>query len=73
MNQASIDNTMGQHLQKNQAQNFQNQILEKNPIIVHIGTQINIFSSKSLNSQHSSHVFNSRSLSKHLNTKKSNK
>lgn len=73
MNNASIDKTFGQHVPGSQVENLKNRILEKNPIIVHIGTQINIFSSKSMNSQHSSNFFNSRSLSKHLGTNKSNK
>lgn len=47
--------------------------LSKNPIFVTIGTQINIFSSQSMNSQHSSAFFNSQHLSNNFKSQHSNR
>jgi hypothetical protein len=53
---------------------FLNQQSNKNPIFVHIGTQINIFSSNSMNSQQSSNFLNSNQRqNKNLKSQQSNK
>jgi len=72
MNNQSGDKQSDEKNIQNEAVPFSRSILDKNPIIVHIGTQINIFSSKSMNSQQSSNIFNPKQIPKQFNTNKSN-